>query len=390
MTLTHHYQLSIEKATFSSTNRSVIVKKSWTFSILILFISMHLIYRSGFAQPEPIRLKTEKVQNGNWDYYIANVIDARPQGQVFANLWYKDVSGKMKSYPSDLSGGSKIALSNFMINGLPRNTEGRPLTIRILEFMIRENNESTHASGQVTIKVQFDLEKDWGTQPLTTYSMNLKYTRSINNLEYIEPAIRKVLVNSLKYIHNWMRKESSTNILLAKGLKLSFRNYNEQDADTVYYQKTRSLSFDDFQAKPPQNTRFQAAIFPSFGYDMQREFKGGLIQVQIILKVYMIRSASWAFPMIKSAYSLNHEQRHFDLVKLISERFQVKLLSEKLNPDNYEGIINFEYLEFYREMNRLQQKYDQETNHGINKAKQDEWNRWIDAQLNAKHIAGTD
>lgn len=366
------------------------MKNRQAFSVILLLVNILFTSSVVFAQPEPIRLKTEKVQNGNWDYYIANVIDARPQGQVFANLWYKDLSGKMKSYPSDISGGNLNALSNFLINGLPRNTEGMPLTIRILDCLVREDDEVTHVSGQVTLKVQFELEKDWGTQPLTTYSMNLKYTRSINNLEYIEPAIRKVLVNSLKYIHNWMRRESATNILLAKGLKLSFRNYNEQDADTVYYQKARSLSFNDFQAKPPQNTRFQAAIFPSFGYDMQRELKGGLIQVQIVLKVYMIRSASWAFPMIKSTYSLNHEQRHFDLVKIISERFKAKLLSERLNPDNYEGIINFEYLESYREMNRLQQKYDQETNHGINKAKQDEWNRWIDTQLNARLIAGTD
>ncbi len=342
----------------------------------------------GFAQPEPIRLKNEKVQNANWDYYIQKVIDARAPGQVFANLWYKDVNGKMKSHSTDLSGSSNNSLSNFLINGLPRNSEERPLNIRILDCMIRESNETTYVSGLVTLKVQFEFEKDWGTQPLTTYSMNLKYTRPVQNLEHIEPALRKVLGNSLKYIHVWTKKESATNILLAKGLKISFRNYQEQDPDTVYYQKGRSLSFNDFQAKPPQNTRFQAAIFPSFGYDMQREFKGGLIQVQVILKVYMIKSASWAFPMIKSTYSLNHEQRHFDLVKLISERFKAKLLSEKLNPDNYEGIINFEYVEFYREMNRLQQKYDQETNHGINKAKQDEWNRWIDSQLNAELIAG--
>ena len=350
------------------------------FGILLL-VSILFTSLTGFAQPGPIRLKTEKVQHASWDYYIERVIDARAPGEVFATLWYKDGNGKMKSYSTGIYGGSNNALSSFLMNGLPRNTEGRPLNIRILECMIRESNESTHVSGQVTLKVQFELEKDWGTQPLTTYSMNLKYTRSNYNLEYIEPALREVLGYSLKYIHNWMNKESATNILLAKGLNLSFRNYQEQDTDTVYYQKGRSLSFNDFQAKPPQNNGFQAAIFPSFGYDMQRELRGGLIQVQIILKVYMVKSASWALPMIKSTYSLNHEQRHFDLVKLISERFKAKLLSEKLNPDNYEGIISFEYHEFYREMNRLQKRYDQETNHGINKAKQDEWNKRIDSEL---------
>ena len=366
------------------------MKNRPAFSVVLLLVSILFTSSAVFAQPEPIRLKTEKVLNGNWDYYIERVIDARIPGQVFATLWYKDGNGKMKSFPSDLIGSSKNALSSFLINGLPRNTEGRPLNIRILECMIRESNESTHVSGQLTLKVQFEFEKDWGTQPLTTYSANLKYSRSINNLDYIEPIIREALGNSLKYIHNWMKKESATNILLAKGLNLSFRNYQDHDADTVYYQKGRSLSFNDFKAKPPQNNGFQAAIFPSFGYDMHRELKGGIIQVQITLKVYMIRSASWALPMIKSTYSLNHEQRHFDLVKLISERFKAKLLSENLNPDNYEGIVSFEYHEFYREMNRLQQKYDQETNHGINKAKQDGWNRWIDTQLNALLIAGAD
>jgi len=353
----------------------------------MLFICTNLICRTGFAQSKPIWLKQEKVQNGSWDYYIENVIDTRTQGQVFANLYYMDGSGKIKTSLADIS---KNTISNFMINGLPRNTEGRPLNLRILDCMIRESDESTFVSGQVTLKVQFEFEKDWGIQPLTTYSINTNYTRSFHNLESVEAALRKALVNSLKYIHNWMQKESATNILLAKGLKLSIRNYQEQDADTVYYQKTRSISFNDFQAKPPQNSRFQAAIFPSFGYDLKRELRGGVIHLDLILKVYMIKSASWAFPMIKSNYSLNHEQRHFDLVKLISERFKSKLLSEKLNPDNYEGIINFEYLEFYREMNRLQERYDQETNHGSNKAMQDEWNHWIDSQLKAQYSAGSD
>jgi hypothetical protein len=223
------------------------VKNRPAFSVILLLVSILFTSSAVFAQPEPIQLKTEKVLNGNWDYYIERVIDARAPGQVFATLWYRDGSGNMKNYTSDLSGGSKNALSSFLTDGLPRSTEGRPLNIRILECMIRESNEGTHVSGRVTLKVQFELEKDWGTQPLTTYNMNLKYTRSIHNLEYIEPALRKVLGNSLRYIHNWMKKESATNILLAKGLKLSFRNYNEQDADTVYYQKGRSLSFNDFR-----------------------------------------------------------------------------------------------------------------------------------------------
>lgn len=363
------------------------MRKHSSCLVILLLVSILLTSLAGFAGDEPIRLGVERVQNGNWDYYIEKVIDDRSPEQVFANLWHRDGNGKYKSFPSEINGGSKLAISNFLLYGLPRNKEARPMQIRILDLNIRENNETKYVSGQISLKVQFELEKNWGTQALTSYAMKLNYTRSINNPESIELHLRKVLGNSLKYIYQWVKKESATNILLAKGLQVSFKNYEEEDTDTIYYHKDRALSFDDFRAKSPQNNKFQAAIFPSFGYDLHRELKEGFIQIQVILKVYMIRSASWASALIKSNYSLNHEQRHFDLVKLIAERFKSKLISEKLNPDNYEGIISFEYLQFYREMNRLQDKYDQETNHGMNKSKQDDWNRWIDAELNTPQTA---
>lgn len=336
-----------------------------------------------FAQsvPDPILLKQEKISSPGWDYFIDKVIDDRAQGQSFANIWYAGEGLKARSYPIDIAGGSGNALREFLQGGLPRNTAGIAINIRILECKIRETNQDNTVSGQILLKLQFELQKNWGVQPLTTYSTSLKYARSIQRPDRIEPALRTMLGNSLKFIQEWVKKESATNIVLARSVKLSFTDYQKQDPDTVYYQKSRPLNFNDFRAKVPQNSRYHAAIFPSFGYDMIQNFNNGIIQVQIDLKVYMVKSASWALQFIKNPYSLNHEQRHFDLVKVIAERFKKKLASEQLSPDNYEGIINFEYLEFYRQMNQIQEKYDEETGHGTNRIMQDVWNRRIDRDL---------
>lgn len=350
--------------------------------LIIMFIS-GLWSQRCYAQADPgaIQLKKEKVSTLHWDYYINQVVDGRVQGQVLGNIWYAEEGEKPKNYSADISGGNSKAITDFLLSGLARNTSETAINIRILECKIRETNLNTHISGQVLLKLQFELQKSWGIQPLTAYSTTLKYTRPVHRTEYIGPALKTVLSDGLKFIQNWVKREAATNVALAKYVRLSFSDYLEDDTDTVYYQKSRPLIFDDFKATAPRNTKYQAAIFPSFGYDMRRELVNGVIMVQIDLKVYMVKSASWASQMIKNPYSLNHEQRHFDLVKLIAERFRKKLASEDLNPDNYEGTINFEYLEFYRQMNQLQEKYDEETGHGTNRVMQEVWNKRIDKEL---------
>ncbi len=95
----------------------------------------------------------------------------------------------------------------------------------------------------------------------------------------------------------------------------------------------------------------------------------------------MLKSSSWVREGARKAYGLNHEQRHFDIVKIVVERFKRKLLSMELAPDDYEGVLGYQYLEVYREMNRMQDEYDSETRHGINKTVQEKWNQRIDEEL---------
>jgi hypothetical protein len=44
-------------------------------------------------------------------------------------------------------------------------------------------------------------------------------------------------------------------------------------------------------------------------------------------------------------------------------------------------MIQYEYLEFFREMNRMQKDYDNQTQHSLNTAKQAEWAERIQKEL---------
>jgi hypothetical protein len=99
------------------------------------------------------------------------------------------------------------------------------------------------------------------------------------------------------------------------------------------------------------------------------------------MKTFMLKSSSWVKPPALNAYSLNHEQRHFDIARIITERFKSKLHPDSLSIEDYNSNIQYQFLESYREMSRLQELYDSETNHGLNVAAQERWNARIDADL---------
>lgn len=345
--------------------------------ILSLFSSAAI----GLTKPDPIKLLPEKIEINPTEFYIKSVTDDRTEKSAIANLFLFEPGGKPVLYALDLDGGGYESIRNFMFQAIERNPLRRSINVRIKEFIVKETvSGDNRVNGVATVVFNFDLEKEYGDVYLTEYRTTAKYARSYNNLSVVENTIRKLLGNSLKFLNIWMNNEAPHNLKLAKSLKISFKNYLKQHQDTVYYEPSRPLIWDDFRDKV-RDSRYNAAIFSSFGYDQRVQMENGIIDVELTLKVFVVKSASWVAPGGKNSYSLNHEQRHFDLVKLIAERFKEKLLAESLTPDDYQGIINFEYLELYREMNKIQQEYDLQTGHGTNSVMQEHWNRKIDKDL---------
>ncbi|WP_143708918.1 hypothetical protein [[Flexibacter] sp. ATCC 35208] len=154
-------------------------------------------------------------------------------------------------------------------------------------------------------------------------------------------------------------------------------------SDTLFYQSDRKLQWSDFQATPPAHPRSGAVSYSSFAYEGGSIRKKDTLYINLTLQTFHIKSASWVTPAVRDDYSLAHEQLHFDITWLVAMRFRKKVTHMALTAEDYDSMIQYEYIEFFREMNRLQKAYDNETSHGQNYIAQYRWRQAISDSLKA-------
>ncbi len=150
-------------------------------------------------------------------------------------------------------------------------------------------------------------------------------------------------------------------------------------SDTVYYDK--ALEWHQFTGKAETGGRVAALTSSGFGFDAGMGYNASQAFINVNVYCFFNKSRSWVKPDRKTAYILNHEQRHFDLSYIAALLFVQKLRELKFTKNNYDALLDTAYADSYAYLNRLQDQYDQETSNGINAEKQNEWNSKINALL---------
>lgn len=330
---------------------------------------------------EPLGLRAEKLPFTPREFYIADLIDDRTDRNAVAYLLPVGGAGKVQAV--DFQGGGHAALRTFIQKSLPADKSLRPIIIRLKELQVKEKPAASgRVAGNISVVMSFEMEREGETVPLLEYKGGGRYERPVARNEVTEPAVRQSIVEALRYLNTWMDREANTNPRLAKGIEVSFSDYTSPpDQDTVFYDPNRPLNWNDFKADINRTSRYSATVFPSFAYEGRTEVRDGIIHLNLNMKVYVLKSSSWVKENAKDAYGLNHEQRHFDIVKLVSERFKQKIKSEDLSLTDYNSNIQYLFIESFREMNQLQEQYDAETRHGLDKVAQDNWNKQLEQAL---------
>lgn len=335
----------------------------------------------------PIVLQKEPLGFTPKEFYISSVVDERQDQKAVAYLFPLPAAPAAplgKAQPVDLQGGGLAAIRQFVQQGLPQNKKLRPVVVRLKECRVTETAgaKAGRVDGHVVVAMAFEYERDGQTIPLVEYKGGARYDRPASQHGVVEPALRRSLSDALLYLNTWMDREANSNEKLAKALKITFRDHTQNvEDDSVFYTPDRPLNWSDFQGSPSKPSSFAASVFPSFSYEGQPVVKDGVIHLDLVMKVYVLKSSSWVKAPARNAYGLNHEQRHFDIVKLVAERFKKKLTPERLTLEDFNSIMQYEYIESFREMNRLQEQYDNETRHGMDEAAQASWNQRLDEEL---------
>jgi hypothetical protein len=335
---------------------------------------------------DPIRLRSEPIPFIPKEFYIAAVTDQRAERGPIARL---ALVLNQPPQPVDLERGVAASFLQFIEQGLKQNRKLRPIAMRVRQCRVSETAVGNRVTGQITFAVTFDLlaKDDAGvgtSTQLTNYQGNANYVRALGSgpASVVESTLRQILVASLRNLNNYMNRESDRNEKLAKSLTVNFIDDDRitQD-DTVHYNTARKLVWTDFRADPRKGSHYAAEVFTSFAYEGKSSVKDGVITVNLTAKAYVLKNSSWVRADAKNAYALNHEQRHFDIAKIIVERFKRKIQPDSLTLEDYNSIIQYQFIESFREMNRMQTQYDNETNHSINQVAQERWNQKIDAEL---------
>jgi hypothetical protein len=332
-----------------------------------LFLSIGLLFSLPiFGQ---VVLKDEPIPLTPTGFYISAVEDER--------------SHKLAILGKDLQGGAEVSLYRYLKRNLARQETKRPVIIKIKELALTETNKKDGSlDGQVQLQLSFGLEKEYGFEHLVDYRGGLKYKRIQGDQTSVERYLRPLITASLTYFNNWVKDNEPVNRKLATAVRFSFTDYTEvPEGDTIYYARKRPLAFKDFQSRNRPSAKYSAVVFPSIGYEHQAKIVKGIIQVDIAMKAFLPKSAAWVNDGHKDDYTLNHEQRHFDIAKIIADQFKQKVMDAKLTPDTFEGFLTMQYLDSLRDLHTMQTAYDQETGHGMNRMVQERWNSKIDLLL---------
>ncbi len=155
----------------------------------------------------------------------------------------------------------------------------------------------------------------------------------------------------------------------------------KNSTDTILYKNNTTLNWSDFKDKPKDNESTVANSAIGFKYNAGIKTSGRQTIITVTTSSFFVRSKSWGKTAHKNAYILKHEQYHFNLARYGAELFKQNLLKEKITYNNFNSKINKAYYQAWNAYLKLQQQYDKESNHSINKPQQALWEAKIDGLL---------
>ncbi|RNC86826.1 MAG: DUF922 domain-containing protein [Winogradskyella sp.] len=153
------------------------------------------------------------------------------------------------------------------------------------------------------------------------------------------------------------------------------------DLETMSWNENRPLKFSDFRDRPNPNTDAAAltASGISFGFSINRE-GSRVTDFSTDVDCVFYPTKSWFKKEHTTQHILKHEQLHFDITELHARMFRQKI--SQLRPSSQiKSQLNQLYKAISKASSQMQQLYDEETRHSIDRPKQAAWQAYVAAEL---------
>ena len=150
--------------------------------------------------------------------------------------------------------------------------------------------------------------------------------------------------------------------------------------EPILWSPTRPLTLADFQGRHPSGDPLAGLSSTDIraGAACRDYVFTGSVKATFDPSTSWLRDAKTATPML-----LRHEQLHFDLTEVYARLLRQKLVAfqAKANCEKLQPAFDNLTKPMYNEWNREENRYDQETNHGLNAVRQAAWEKQTTAKL---------
>ncbi len=158
--------------------------------------------------------------------------------------------------------------------------------------------------------------------------------------------------------------------------------FPSNDSEKMSWSETRKLAWEDFQGRPDQSADYVASTNSGITFSYSYSEKNGERELDWTVQSHFYPKLSWYKKDKVSDYILKHEQTHFDITEL-----HARMLRKKLENNRFSKRLKQEIETVYREneneRREMQQKFDSETTHSINREKELVWEVYVAELLKA-------
>ncbi|QEC69761.1 hypothetical protein FRZ67_21575 [Panacibacter ginsenosidivorans] len=150
----------------------------------------------------------------------------------------------------------------------------------------------------------------------------------------------------------------------------------------IEWSKNRKLTWDDFKGTPKVLTNINTAAQTYCGFAYRSSTSSMISSARSFTKATFDCRLSWVKPEEKGrADLLEHEQGHFDLSEIYRRLLSKRLSQEKINSFNSSAATDRIYKDVSSSYLTRQEAYERETNYGLDRQKQLEWEKEISVEL---------
>lgn len=152
------------------------------------------------------------------------------------------------------------------------------------------------------------------------------------------------------------------------------------DSEKMAWSEDRKLTWEDFQGKPDRAANYVASTNSGITFSYSISEENGERELDWTVQSHFYPKLSWFKKEKVSEYILNHEQTHFDITELHARKLRKNLENARFSKRIKQEIETI-YRENENERREMQQKFDSETGHSINREKELFWGNYVAQQL---------